>query len=166
MSSNESNTATTAATSAATELDQLPQGQLLNDEGPAMPQEMRDRLLVKVDASISQIRSKLYKKESKIRRSFDRSSLTVWEYSPHQPLSNSLEYLHEQMNRLREFVKQGSWVGVMLLAPVIRENWTISFARVDEALKLPRYNVRDEQKKLQAQQFYINQWKLQQRGSR
>lgn len=166
MSNNDSNTATTAATSAATELDRLPQGQLLNDEGPRMPQEMRDRLLVKVDASISQIRSNLFKKERKITKSFDRSSLTIWEYSPHQPLANSLEYLHGQMHQLREFVMQGSFAGVMLLAPVIRENWTYSFAHVDQELKLPRYNVRDEQKKRQAQQFYINRWKQQQRGSR
>jgi hypothetical protein len=155
-------TETTETFDVAELLNRLPHGTVINEEMPTMPQEMRDRLLVIIDQSIGQIRSNLYKKERKITRSFDRSSLKIWEYSPHQRLANSLEYLHGQMNDLQEFVKRGSWVGVMLLAPVIRENWTISFKRVDQELLEPRYNWRNERQKAWAKRQVINAWKQRQ----
>lgn len=140
-------------------LKQLPHGTVINEEGPMMPQQMREELLVIFDESIAQIRSNLHKKGRKIKRSFDRSSLKVWEYSPHQTLRNSMEYLFEQMDQLREHIKRGSYAGVILLAPVIRENWTYSFNRVDQELKEPEYNYRNEREKARARQHHIAMWK-------
>jgi hypothetical protein len=74
-------------------------------------------------------------------------------------LANSLEYLHGQMNDLREFIEHGSRAGIILLVPLLRQNWTYSFKHVDEELKEPQYNYRDAEQKARGRQRYINAWR-------
>jgi hypothetical protein len=163
---NTGDTATAETTDVTELLSRLPHGTVLNEDGPMMPQAVRDLLMVKAEIYMGKIRAGIYRKEHKVEKAFDRSSLTIWEFSPHQPLCHSMEFLYGQMDQLRDHIKRGSWAGVKLLLPIITENCTYSFDRVEQELLEPRYHWRDEQQKRQAQQFYINAWKHRQSSVR
>jgi hypothetical protein len=121
-----------------------------------MPQDMRDRLLKVFNIFEGKIARRIKRQENKVENAFKKSSLTIWETSPHQPLCHSMEYLFDQMRELKAHIERGSFAGVRLLFPAIRANWMYSFDRVDQELKHPRYHWRDEQAKRQAQQRFIN----------
>jgi hypothetical protein len=137
-------------------------GIVTNEEGPMLPQDFRTELLKIAEEAFSRIRAGILTKERKIIQSFNRSSYREWEFSPHRTLANSLEYLYGQMQDLRGFIEQGSPIGIKVLGQVFRENWTYSFRHVDEELKKPEYNYRNEQQKARARQHHIDAWKARQ----
>ena len=126
-----------------------------NEEGPMLPQDFRDELLKKAEEALSKIEAGIRRKERKIIRSFDRSSYRYWDGSPHQRLANSLEYLYGQTHDLREFMRNSSPTEARVRLRVLENNRKYSFTRVDEALKEPEYNYRNERQKARARRHYI-----------